>query len=77
MSGNVAGVSGSVAGLGETISDGAGAMEGCGTRMELRNAFLSEMLEVGRDVWLKMVGREMGDVGEALDAMGGSPGGVG
>lgn len=77
MSGNVAGVSGSVAGLGETISDGADAMEGCGTRMELRNAFPSEMLEVGRDVGLKMVGHEMGDVGEALDAMGRSPGGVG
>ncbi len=77
MSRNVAGGSGSVAGLGETISDGTDAMEGCGTWMELRNAFLSEMLEVGRDVGLEMVGREMGDVGEALDAMGGSPGGVG
>lgn len=77
MSGNVAGVSGDVAGFGETILEGADAMEGCGTRMELRNVFLSEMLEVGRDVGLKMVGREMGDVGEALGAMGGSPGGVG
>lgn len=74
--GNVAGVCGNVAELGETILDGADAVGGCGTIMEQWNAFAGEMREVGSNVGRRDVGRDGRNVGKALEAMGSGGSGV-